>query len=344
MKKLQLLLMACLLLPALLLARTGLGQAAKTPTSSLTFFTENGDPFWAVVNGIRQNLKPETNVKITGLKDKMVKVKIVFQDEKKGAADKTCQLVGVDSDFNDIVYSINYNNKKKRWDFKMVSWEVAEGSPKPAEEPVAGGRRTFEVPYHTDEKWQPLPVPMPVTHVKVDPDGKTSMEISMGGNTTPNPGTATPAPATPAGSPARVQSPGVDPVHAGNSRQHHGRDNTQLASQPAAVVPVANPAAPQGCQSPMAGASFQQALASIQKASFASDRLKQAKNVARNNCLSIEQVKLVMKSISYESDRLDFAKYAYNRCTDRPNYYLVNDAFSYSSSRDELNDFIEAGR
>jgi hypothetical protein len=44
------------------------GFIANAQTANLILFTENGEQFTAILNGIRQNAKPETNVKITGLK------------------------------------------------------------------------------------------------------------------------------------------------------------------------------------------------------------------------------------------------------------------------------------
>ena len=37
--------------------------SAFSQTSNLVLFTEQGEQFWVILNGIRQNSKPETNVK-----------------------------------------------------------------------------------------------------------------------------------------------------------------------------------------------------------------------------------------------------------------------------------------
>ena len=47
-----------------------------------------------------------------------------------------------------------------------------------------------------------------------------------------------------------------------------------------------------------------------------------------------------MKLFSFEDSRLDFAKFAYGHTYDLGNYYQINSAFTFSSSVDELNDFI----
>jgi hypothetical protein len=84
------------------------------------------------------------------------------------------------------------------------------------------------------------------------------------------------------------------------------------------------------------------------------DRLKQTvesqymddtrKNVAmqavRGNNLSASQVAELMQIFSFESNRLEFAKFAYNYSNDKSNFYLVNSAFRFSSSVDDLNNYI----
>lgn len=66
-----------------------------------------------------------------------------------------------------------------------------------------------------------------------------------------------------------------------------------------------------------------------------------AKQVLRANCVSTDQVIGIMNLFSFEDNKLAFAKFAYEKTTDKGNYYKINDAFTYSSSIDELNEFLE---
>ncbi|MFN3939404.1 MAG: DUF4476 domain-containing protein [Chitinophagales bacterium] len=52
------------------------------------------------------------------------------------------------------------------------------------------------------------------------------------------------------------------------------------------------------------------------------------------------QVAEIMDIFWYESSKLAFAKAAYTRVVDPQNYYVVNDAFWYSSSVQSLSDYI----
>ena len=65
-----------------------------------------------------------------------------------------------------------------------------------------------------------------------------------------------------------------------------------------------------------------------------------AKQACRYNCMTSDQIRDLCKEFSYESSRLDFAKYAFDYCYDRYRYYIVGQAFTYSSSVDQLNRYI----
>ena len=85
---------------------------------------------------------------------------------------------------------------------------------------------------------------------------------------------------------------------------------------------------------------FALTLNASKKQSFDTERLKIAKNaVAQGNMLSRE-VAEITKLFSFESSRLEFAKYAYSYTTDKKNYVIVQDAFQFSSSASELQDYI----
>lgn len=85
---------------------------------------------------------------------------------------------------------------------------------------------------------------------------------------------------------------------------------------------------------------FSSALQHIRSQSFEDGKLRVAKQVTRGNALRSNQVKRVARQFSFESTRLKFAKFAYQRVSDPHNYYVVNEAFSFSSSVRNLDRFI----
>jgi hypothetical protein len=70
------------------------------------------------------------------------------------------------------------------------------------------------------------------------------------------------------------------------------------------------------------------------------NRVNSAKYIIDKSSFTSAQVKELMLLFTFESNRLEIAKYAYCKTVDQRNYLLVNDALSFSSSRDELARFL----
>jgi hypothetical protein len=81
-------------------------------------------------------------------------------------------------------------------------------------------------------------------------------------------------------------------------------------------------------------------LQEISRQNFDSNRLQIAKQVISTNQLTSAQITDIMRLFSFESSRLEIAKFAYNYVVDPQRYFMVNNAFSFSSSVDDLNRFI----
>jgi hypothetical protein len=59
---------------------------------------------------------------------------------------------------------------------------------------------------------------------------------------------------------------------------------------------------------------------------------------------SAQQARELVSLFTYESSKLEMAKYIYRYTTDKNNYITVYDVFTYSSSKDELSRFIREYR
>jgi len=79
----------------------------------------------------------------------------------------------------------------------------------------------------------------------------------------------------------------------------------------------------------------------LNNTSFDDSKLTIAKQALINNNISAEQVLNLMGAMTFESTKLDFAKFAYNYTVDKEKYFMVNNGFTFSSSIDELNRFIQ---
>jgi hypothetical protein len=118
-------------------------------------------------------------------------------------------------------------------------------------------------------------------------------------------------------------------------------DQTQQAPPPPpqqAPPPPAN----NGCSYPMPHDDYESAKSSIAAKDFEDTKLTLAKQINGSNCMSAEQIRGVMKLFTFENSKLDFAKFAYAHCTDKGNYFKVNDAFEFDNSSKELTDYISS--
>lgn len=118
--------------------------------------------------------------------------------------------------------------------------------------------------------------------------------------------------------------------------------HTTRPSEPAHNQPASNTIAGNGnCTQSMHPASFGKAKQNIASKGFDETRLSTAKQVAKANCLTTEQIVEIMKVFGFDETRLDFAKYAYDYCFDQNNYSNVSEGFSFDASTEELNEYIE---
>ncbi|MBR1990923.1 MAG: DUF4476 domain-containing protein [Bacteroidales bacterium] len=101
--------------------------------------------------------------------------------------------------------------------------------------------------------------------------------------------------------------------------------------EPAPAMPV-----PQACSPEK----FSQIKNMVSQQAFEDDKMGVAKQATRNTFLSVNQIIEIAKLFSFEDNRLDYLKFAYDHCFDRENYYLANSVLTYKSSKEELNDFL----
>ena len=78
----------------------------------------------------------------------------------------------------------------------------------------------------------------------------------------------------------------------------------------------------------------------LRKEWFENNRMTSAKFIIDRNSFSTAQVKELMLLFTFENNRLELAKYAYCKTVDQRNYYQVNDALTFSSSKEELARFL----
>lgn len=99
-----------------------------------------------------------------------------------------------------------------------------------------------------------------------------------------------------------------------------------------------------GYNNAMNAREFETVKESLRKEWFENNRLTSAKFIADKNNFTTQQVKELMLLFSFENNRLELAKYTYRKTVDKQNYYQLNDALTFSSSKEELARFIRESR
>jgi len=89
---------------------------------------------------------------------------------------------------------------------------------------------------------------------------------------------------------------------------------------------------------------FEQLKSTMAKESFDDVKLKVAKMGIQTNYLNTDQVKELMGMMKFDDGKLELAKYAYDNTVDKNNYFILNNAFSFSSSKESLMKYIESKR
>ena len=341
---------------AILAILSGIGQQ----TSNLIIFASDPTPFYAIVNGIKQNAEPQTNVKITGLSNNQNHVKVVFADGIAADIDKNFYFESMNVEVTARIVST-----KKGYKLRYFG-EVAMGQAATNDQQVQIVYHTVEAPAVNnvviDETVTTTTSTSTTTNsindselnsmgsnisISDNSDGmeeNVNMNVSVGGlelnmnvNVNEN---------------GMDNNMGMDVDMADNMETSHTSTttttttttstsgvNTGTQVQAAApVVYVSGYNGATGCIPPLSDVNA--IRNAIEEESFSDDKIIVAKQALKGKCLSVQNVIYISESFDFEDGKLEFAKFAYNCTYDIDNFYQVNKIFDFSSSKEELNEYI----
>ncbi len=126
-----------------------------------------------------------------------------------------------------------------------------------------------------------------------------------------------------------------------------GSVNT-YGSVPLYAVDLIMPTGPQpvytgsvGCSVPVSRQRFKSMLEAIENESFDDGRLRVAKTVIRTNaCLTAVQLRQMMNLFSFDENKVELAKFAWDYLYDLSNFHLIYDTLDFESSKEELEQYI----
>jgi hypothetical protein len=84
--------------------------AQPQPTGALTIFSEDGDKFFLILNGERQNEVAQTNLRVEDLNQPYYSAKIIFENKSlPEISKKNLMIADVDGQFMDVTYKIKHD-------------------------------------------------------------------------------------------------------------------------------------------------------------------------------------------------------------------------------------------
>lgn len=355
------------------------GAMYSQSNNSLTVFTEGGERFYLILNGVKQNTTSETNVKATGINGEQVKAKVIFDQQGIPDCDKTVPMMWAAElvSNTEFVFSIKKNKKGQyKWDFVSQS-------------PIQGVNNVINT--NNDQSQnnfsnnsQNTNQNLNTTNTNTNSNTSTNTNLNMqtngvGMNNSVTTTTASTTTTNNANNNANGQiginfGVNVPGINLNMNVNDAGLNNTNMNTNTNSTTTItttttsyttstgnnninqsnnsldnsnANQNSNQfnnagNCGLAMTNLEYNDAKKSIEAKPFDDTRLNIAKQIADNNCMTVEQIKGIASVFSFEDNKLEFAKYAYDRCTEKKNYYKVGDIFKFDSNVNELNEYVNS--
>jgi len=303
---------------SILISFVALGVGAQ-PISDLVIYTTEPDPFYLILNGVKQNEEPMTNVRVTDLNQPVYDASVLFsRDNVK--IDKKVYLTEPGMEY---VYKIT-EKKNGELTLRIQSMTAFNLAP-----PAPVGQQV--IVYHAIPNQ--LPPSRTVTTTTIT---STSTTQNAGINGGINMAVGVPS--------INMNVNFQDPMNIRGAATYTESVTTTSSSaiEPVGLNHYVMPGygGAIGCPWPMEEGQFADAQRSVSSKDFEDSKLTVAKQITGSNCLTADQVRRMMNEFDFEGSKLNYAKFAYGKTFDIGNYYKLNDAFDFESSIDELNQYI----
>lgn len=324
-------------------------NALQAQNSNAVLFTENGERFTVILNGVRQNNQPETNVRMLNLNAEFYKLKVIF--ENKALKERNFNMAlqtGMENTF------VVKKNNKGEYVLRFIGAVPVSEAPRPVVQQPAAPAPVAPVPAPVT---QPAVGSVTQTVTTTQTTSSTQSQTADPDAVNFNMGVSIPG----GGANFQINMNGMDQgsgfgsttttTSTTISQSQTVTSSGSVGITPVAPAPVPPPApivylpgynGPVGCPVPMSAADFNDLEQSIASKKFEDSKLTMAKQVLRDRCLFVSQVKKIMLTFTFEETRLDFAKFAYPFTYDIGNYFKVNDAFTFETSIEELDEYIRS--
>ncbi len=277
-------------------------DAMQYDNSVLSIFSENGEPFFLILNGIKQNLTPQSKIRVEALPKYQNDIQILFANKMTPPIRQTVNIADpINGRAVNLTLRISKMGRGRAFLKFHRMTECDRNYHGPRDEYVMYYGKPQQVNTVTETSYMD-----PITGQWVTETTTTTTDQYGYGNN---------------GGGRRGGGRGDRP----NDGRGYGRDYTPPP-----------PAAPME----MDTRTFNDAKASINNASFENTKLSTAKTILSSHFVNTNQVMEICNLFSFENSKLEFAKYAYSRTVDQQNYFKVSSVLTFDSNKKALNDFI----
>lgn len=298
----------------LILTSLGFSQIGA-PFGHLSIFSENGDKFYLILNGEKQNDVAQTNLRIEELNQPYYNARIIFEDKTLSDIVKNnLQIADVDGMFKDVTYKIK-RDKNVQTKMKMNFFSMVDVRPD-----FIPSSNVYVMHYGQPQQQNGGFNQTTTTTTTTGQGVNVGANVNIGG----------------VNMNVSIQDPqsGSTVTETTTSHSSNGYNNQNHNN----YEPE-----PSGCKNrmPMNSRDFSSAFETVKNLGFDETRLKTAKQIISDNCMNTNQISQICGVFGFESSKLDFAKFAFEFCVEPKNYFKINNVFGFSSSVDELNNYIQ---
>lgn len=324
--------------------------------NSLNVFSQDGDPFFLIVNGVKQNPEPQTNVTADGLnKETLYKVKVVFADGVTPDADKSIFF-----EKDDQLMTTAIDKKMKDGKVKKVKLRYAGLTDKETNSNTTtatthtnGTSHNHQNGTSTSGTYQGNSGHNSSTQTTTSTTSTTTQSNGEGGSVNVNMTDPETGENVSIGIDVNVSGSGSNTSTQTNSSNTTTTTTTTTSSSGSTSdyndpangyndnVPTYVPgySGNVGCDNALLNENeVKKALADE---SFSDDKMMVLKQATKTKCVSTGQVISFMEEFSFEKDQLEVAKFLYDKTYDQDNYFKVINELSFSASKKELNEYID---
>ena len=93
---------------------------------------------------------------------------------------------------------------------------------------------------------------------------------------------------------------------------------------------------------PVNDTEFAAVTKAIRDGFYAPQMLSTAKVVMKNNLFTLAQIRTIIKLFNYDTEKLSVAKFGYDYCTEKGQYFTVAEEFFYLNTKTDLMNFISS--